>query len=203
MMKSRKIGLFGGTFSPPHNGHVHFAKLFMEKAHLDLLYIMPAGIPPHKETDAWGTAQARLDMAHLAFDTFATVSDYEIRQGGKSYTYKTLEYLRKRHPEDQLYLLVGEDMFLSFDTWKNPNLIFSMATVVCMGREKNFKKKFEAAGAAYEKRYGGKITYLTDVPLPISSTEIRRMCAAGQDISHLVPAPVLGYIMKHGLYKYE
>ncbi len=202
-MKSRKIGLFGGTFSPPHNGHVHFARLFMEKIGLDLLYIMPAGIPPHKEPDIWGTAQARLDMTRLAFGAFASVSDYEIQQSGKSYTYKTLEYLQGEHPTDTLYLLVGEDMFLSFDTWKNPGLIFSMATVVCMGRAENSKEKIETAAAAYEKRYGGRTLYLADTPLPISSTQIRRMCAAGQDISHLVPTPVAGYIMKHGLYKYE
>ena len=203
MMKNRKIGLFGGTFSPPHNGHVHFAKLFMEKVGLDFLYIMPAGIPPHKETDVWGTAQARLDMARLAFETFAYVSDYEIQQGGKSYTYKTLEYLRRLYPEDELYLLVGEDMFLSFDTWKNPDLIFSMATVVCMGRTEGYREKIKTAGAAYKKRYNGNMLYLSAPPLPISSTHIRRMCAEGQDVSHLVPASVYGYIMKHGLYKYE
>ncbi|MCI8611685.1 MAG: nicotinate (nicotinamide) nucleotide adenylyltransferase [Clostridiales bacterium] len=198
-----KIGLFGGTFSPPHNGHVHFAKLFMEKIGLDLLYVIPAGTPPHKETDPWGTEQARLDMARLAFGSFASISDYEIQQSGKSYTYKTLKYLQKMHPTDTLYLLVGEDMYLSFDTWKNPGIIFSAATVVCVSRSEGVKEKMKTAGVVYEKRYGGRSLYLSDEPLPISSTQIREMCVSGQDISHLVPATVAAYIMKHGLYKYE
>ncbi len=198
-----KIGLFGGTFSPPHNGHVRFAKLFIEKVGLDLLYVMPAGTPPHKATDPWGTEQARLEMAQLAFGSFAAVSDYEVQQSGKSYTYKTLEYLQHKHPEDTLYLLVGEDMYLSFDTWKNPGLIFSMATVVCVSRSTGAKEKMKTAGTVYETRYGGKSLYLSDQPLPISSTQIRGMCVSGQDISHLVPEAVAAYIMKHGLYKYE
>ena len=196
-----KIGLFGGTFSPPHNGHVRFAKLFMEKAALDKLYIMPAGIPPHKEADPWGTALARLEMARLAFSSFAVVCDYEIRQVGKSYTYKTLEYLRRVYPGDTLFLLVGEDMFLSFDTWKNPRAIFSMATVVCMNRGTASQEKLEAAGEVYKKRYGGEVMYLDNAPLAVSSTQIRQMCAAGQDISHLVPSPVAAYITENGLYK--
>ncbi|MBS5726161.1 MAG: nicotinate (nicotinamide) nucleotide adenylyltransferase [Clostridiales bacterium] len=195
------IGLFGGTFSPPHNGHVRFAKLFMEKASLDKLYIMPAGVPPHKEPDPWGTAQARLEMARLAFSSFAVVSDYEIRQAGKSYTYKTLKHLREIYPKDTLFLLVGEDMFLSFDTWKNPGAIFSMATVVCMNRGTASREKVEAAGTVYKKRFGGEVMYLENAPLAVSSTQIRQMCAAGQDISKLVPSPVAAYITENGLYK--
>ena len=195
------IGLFGGTFSPPHKGHVFFAKLFMEKASLDKLYIMPAGVPPHKEPDPWGTAQARLEMARLAFDSFAVVSDYEICEAGKSYTYKTLKHLREIYPKDTLFLLVGEDMFLSFDTWKNPGVIFSMATVVCMNRGTASQEKLEATGEVYKKRYGGEVMYLENAPLSVSSTQIRQMCASGQDISRLVPPSVAAYITENGLYK--
>lgn len=195
------IGLFGGTFSPPHNGHVCFAKLFVEKASLDKLYIMPAGVPPHKEPDPWGTAQARLEMARLAFGSFAVVSDYEICEAGKSYTYKTLKHLREIYPKDTLLLLVGEDMFLSFDTWKNPGVIFSMATVVCMNRGTASQEKLEATGEVYKKRYGGEVMYLENAPLSVSSTQIRQMCASGQDISRLVPPLVAAYIIENGLYK--
>lgn len=198
-----KIGLYGGTFSPPHNGHVRFAKLFMERAALDKLYIMPAGIPPHKEADSWGTPQARLEMSRLAFGSFSVVSDYEICQPGKSYTYKTLMHLRQIYPQDTLYLLVGEDMFLSLDTWKCPEILFSAATIVCMHRGTDMRERVEAAGAAYKRRYGGNIIYLEEAPLAVSSTQIRQMCAAGQDISALVPAPVAAYIKQNGLYRYE
>lgn len=198
-----KIGLFGGTFSPPHNGHVRFARLFIEKAELDKLYIMPAGVPPHKETDSWGSAGARLDMARLAFGSFAEVSDYEICASGKSYTYKTLAHLRKIHPCDELFLLVGEDMFLSFDTWKKPEAIFSAATIVCMRRENTEEDVLSKAGADYKQRYGARVIYLWEEPVPVSSTQIRSLCAAGKDISHLVPAPVEKYITENRLYKYE
>lgn len=198
-----KIGLFGGTFSPPHNGHVRFARLFIEHAGLDRLYIMPAGVPPHKETDPWGTARARLDMARLAFGSFADVSDYEICAPGKSYTYKTLAYLRENHSEDELFLLVGEDMFLSFDTWKKPAAVFSTATIVCMRRGETTEDILKAAGTDYEKRYGARVMYLPEEPFVVSSTQIRTLCGAGQDISHLVPDQVAKYITENRLYKYE
>lgn len=198
-----KIGLFGGTFSPPHNGHIRFAKLFIEDVGLDKLYIMPAGIPPHKKTDPWGTTSARMDMAQLAFGSFAVVSDYEICRGGKSYTYKTLEYLQKTHPCDDLYLLVGEDMFLSFDTWKKPEAVFSATTIVCMRRGIYPQDVMDAAGADYKKRYGACVMYLPETPLVVSSTQIRALCAAGKSISHLVPDAVEKYIIENELYKYE
>ena len=198
-----KIGLFGGTFSPPHNGHVRFARLFIEKAELDKLYIMPAGVQPLKETDPWGSAGIRLDMARLAFGSFADVSNYEICAPGKSYTYKTLAYLQRIHPHDALFLLVGEDMFLSFDTWKKPEMIFSAATVVCMRRGDAGEAVLKEAGADYKQRYGAHVIYLAEEPFPVSSTQIRSLCAAGEDISHLVPTEVAKYITENGLYKYE
>ena len=197
------IGLFGGTFSPPHSAHVRAAKLFVKTAKLDKLYVMPAGIPPHKNTDRWGSAEMRLEMTHRAFSSFAEISDYEIKKEGRSYTVETLRYLREMHPEDTLYMLVGEDMFLSFDTWREPCEIMRLCTVVAMRRKDTPKDVMEKAADDYKMRYGAKIILIDDAPLDISSTEIRRRVACGEDIRDLLPTDVCEYINKNGLYRNE
>ena len=129
-----RTGIYGGTFSPPHNGHVSAAKAFFEQARLDRLLIMPSLISPHKPTAEDDVPQRRVDMLKLAFegDPRITVCDYEIKQGGVSYTYLTLEHF---HSEgDTLCFLTGSDMFLTLDEWKNPERIFELAEIWCMSR---------------------------------------------------------------------
>ena len=118
----KRVGIFGGTFNPPHIGHVEAAKAFVENACLDSLIIMPAFIPPHKEYDSIVTCEERLEMCKIAFKDVdkATVSDLEISRGGKSYTYLTLQELTS--DEVELYFLCGTDMIISMDTWKNPDI---------------------------------------------------------------------------------
>ena len=140
-----RTGLFGGTFSPPHNGHIRAAELFVEKMLLDRLVVMPAGIPPHKNADPGADTLSRLDMSREAFGAFAQVSDYEISKLGKSYTSETLEYLKRKYPTDELYMLVGEDMFLSLDTWHEPEKVFGLCTVVCLRRSHSSDRLIELA----------------------------------------------------------
>ncbi len=195
-----RTGLFGGTFSPPHTGHIRAAELFMSTVGLDRLIIMPAGIPPHKETDSGASSYDRLQMARLAFSHIGEVSDYEITKTGKSYTVETLEWLRKAYPEDELYMLMGEDMFLSFDTWRAPEAIVSLATVVYMRRSCGDGRLLLAKECEYRKKWGADFIYLGDDPAVISSTEVRKSIAEGNLSDHITPA-VADYIRKNGLYK--
>ena len=198
-----KIGLYGGTFSPPHSAHVRAAKLFIREAAIDRLYVMPAGIPPHKIADKWGSALYRLEMTRRAFSDFATVSDYEIRKEGRSYTVETLRYLKKEHPDDELFMLIGEDMFLSLDSWRAPEEIMSLATIVALRRNDGDISVMEAKAEDYKRRYGAKIILIEDEPFEVSSTQIRNMIAEGKDTGNLLPESVLEYIKEHGLYKNE
>ena len=198
-----RIGLYGGTFSPPHSAHVRAAKLFFEKAELDRLYVMPAGIPPHKAADEWGKSEHRLEMTKRAFSSFATVSDYEILKEGRSYTVETLRHLKELCPEDELYMLVGEDMFLSLDTWRSPDEIMKLATIVALRRKGGDVSVLEAAAENYKERYGAKIMIIEDEPMELSSTQIRNMIAAGESADRLLPESVSEYIKENNLYKNE
>ncbi|MBQ4067323.1 MAG: nicotinate-nucleotide adenylyltransferase [Clostridia bacterium] len=196
-----RIGLYGGTFSPPHNGHIRAARLFLREARLDKLYIMPAGIPPHKKADAWGDGDSRLEMAALAFGEFSEISDYEIRKSGRSYTVETLRYLKEKHPEDELFMLVGEDMFLSLDTWKAPEEIMKLCKIVTMRREATPQCVMEAAAEDYRRRYGACVKVLEAEPLRASSTDIREKIAKGESVSEFLPSNVAEYICVNGLYR--
>ena len=136
-------GIYGGTFAPVHNGHVAAARAFYDALGLDELLVIPAFLPPHKETEKGDDPAARLAMTRLAFEgdpRRITVSGYEIEQQGTSYTYKTLEHFTA--PDTRLTFLCGTDMFLTFDTWKHPEIIFALARIAHVRRaDLSLKKK--------------------------------------------------------------
>lgn len=197
-----RIGIFGGTFSPVHNGHVEAAKAFVEQMWLDVLFIIPTGLTPHKEMSDGASNFDRLKMCALAFEGMegVIVSDLEIRRKGKSYTIDTIKEIY--HPDNRLFLLCGTDMMLTLDTWKNADEIFKLAYPVYMRREEDealteliIKKNTE-----YKQKYGKIVTRIVADPVTVSSSEIRGRIKAGADISHLVPKKVAEYIKEKGLY---
>ena len=121
-----RIGIYGGTFAPVHKGHVAAAEAFFRQMELDLLYVIPAGIPPHKQIDASDDPIHRLRMCELAFDGMKNVivSDMEIRREGKSFTVDTLRALSAE--DRRLFLLMGTDMMLTLDSWREPDEIFRL-----------------------------------------------------------------------------
>lgn len=197
-----RIGIYGGTFSPVHNGHFAAAKAFMEQMWLDVLFVIPAGIPPHKQVDQQVSAIDRYRMCELAFGDMegVIVSDLELRRDGKSYTVDTLRELTA--PDTRLFLLMGTDMLLSLDEWREPEEIFRLSYPVYIRREKDavldglIVKKI----AEYQKNYGKVVRRIVADPIEISSTDIRRALKEGQDISGLVPQKVADYILANKLY---
>lgn len=196
------IGLYGGTFSPVHNGHVRAAKLFLEKYGFDKLIIMPAGIPPHKASPTDVKAKDRLEMCRLAFERISPVvevSDFEINKAGKSYTVETVEYLMSQN--HGVTVLCGEDMILCLDTWHRAAELMKMcrfaAMVRCDGSREKVIKKIEEL----KRDYGADIDLIDADPLEISSTEIRGAMEDGKLLSHLVPESVAEYIKKNRLYE--
>lgn len=199
-MKKKRIGIFGGTFNPPHNGHIMSAKHFIDEMSLDKLLIIPTFIPPHKSYNSQVTCEERLEMCKLAFSEIekAYVSDVEIMRGGTSYTYITLQELDA--DDIQLFMLCGTDMMLSIDTWKNPQIIFESADICYVRREEDSETAalLEEKCKEYTLKFGARIHSLKNDVIDISSTEIRE---SFDKMKENVPIGVLKYITEKGLYK--
>ena len=202
-MRKKRIGIYGGTFAPPHKGHVKAARYFIRCARLDELLITVTYTPPHKQVRGDDDPDMRLDMARLAFGKIkkAAVSDYEIEKEGVSYTKDTLAHFKT--DDNELYLLVGDDMFLTLDTWKCPEEIFSLCTVVCFPRDDGGEilEKIKSKKAEYEEKFSARIMTPQYPAFEMSSTEIRDDVKNRRDISKKVSKEVLEYINEHGLYR--
>lgn len=193
--KRKRIGIFGGTFNPPHLGHLIVAEHVQSMLSLDTIYFVPSFISPHKKRGEETLASHRLKMVRLAIRTnkkFAC-SDLEIKQKDISYSYRTIESFHKAFPSSRLFLLIGADNFVDFSTWKYPGRICDEATLVVMSRSAHAP----AAGTQF-----AAAAKFVDVPdIEISSTEIRKRIKQGKSIRYLVPEVVRRYILEHGIYR--
>ena len=197
-----RIGIYGGTFNPPHVGHLQAAKQAVQTLGLDRLLLIPDRIAPHKTMPPGSpTAQQRLEMLQIAAGDAARmeVSDIELRREGVSYTWQTLQQLKEQYPDAQLVLLMGSDMFLSFHTWVHPERILEMASLGVFYRgDKN--EKALVAERAKEMRDQGAVVELVENPvIQISSTQMRRLLAF-RCADELLPDGVLDYIRENRLY---
>lgn len=191
-----RIGVFGGTFNPPHNGHKKLALEIPGRLSLDLLIIVPTHIPPHKEARMLADDEDRLNMCRLCFDEKNNVvSDIELKRDGKSYTVETLAQLKESYPDDKLYFIMGSDMLLSFHQWREPEKILELADICAVSRHKGETEKLRNYVKKYFAEYKDKFTVLEFEPIDISSTEIRN----SKDTS-MLPAKVAEYIKERGLY---
>jgi nicotinate-nucleotide adenylyltransferase len=197
-----RVGIYGGTFAPIHNGHVKAAKAFMEQMKLDYLFIIPTCLPPHKQMDHSDDPLYRLRMCELAFEDTdgVVISDTEIKRGGKSYTYDTLKELSR--PNTRLFLMCGTDMVLTFDTWYKFEEIFKLCYPVYVRRENDpiLTKRIVDKITEYYNKYGVMFRRIVTDPLEVSSTQIRKMVGEGKDISALVPKSVAKFIADNRLY---
>ena len=198
-----RIGIYGGTFSPPHNGHLMAARAFMEQMWLDLLYVIPTALPPHKEMEAPISAEHRLAMCRAAFGGMegVIVSDCELRRQGKSYTVDTLREFYD--PENRLFLLCGTDMMLTLDTWYQAEEIFKLCYPIYIRREDDpiLTKRIIAKIAEYQQKYGAIVRRVVMDPIVLSSTQIRKSVAEGRAIDGMVSPAVAEYICTHELYR--
>ena len=196
-----RIGIFGGTYNPPHLGHVQAAVYGKNALNLDKLYLIPSYISPHKVLpEGSPTPQQRLQMVRLAArNTDLTVSDMELIRGGASYTYETVLALKKDHPDAQIYLMMGTDMYLTLNTWREAELLLSMVTPVVFYRgDRGERELAEQKKQEFEKK-GIESILLQNPVFEISSTQLRRMlifdCA-----SPFLNEEVKNYILDNRLY---
>ncbi len=197
-----RIGIYGGTYAPVHNGHLVAARAFVEQMKLDRLLIIPAAIPPHKQLGFSDAPEHRLRMCELAFEgeEKIRVSDIEIARGGRSYTVDTLRALRS--PKRKLFLLCGTDMMLTFDQWREFEEIFALSCPAYIRREENreLDAKIIEKNKEYYEKYGVAFRRIVADPVVVSSTDIRKKIRAGEDISDYLPAKVAEYIEEKKLY---
>ena len=200
-----KTGIYGGSFNPIHKGHLTAAMSAARQLGLDRLFLIPASVPPHKVLSAdSATPQQRLEMTVLAtaeMDCPVEVLDLELKRTGKSYTSDTLRELKERYPEDELWLLMGTDMFLSFHTWHEPDVILSLASLAAFSRtEEGEDEAFAAQEKFLEETFGANVVTLENPDvIEVSSTQVRAALPAGDGEEYLTAA-VYGYILRHGLY---
>lgn len=199
-----KIGIYGGSFNPPHLGHMAAARAAVEALELDRLLIVPACDPPHKElTEDSAAPQYRLEMAVIMADQLpkAECWDVEIVRDGLSYTVDTLEEAKRLWPEAELWLLVGADMYLSLHTWRDPERIMELSGICAFDRDmKDSSTQFEEQKMFLEQTYNAKVVIISNPDVvEISSTEIRKALANGEGQNYLHET-IYGYILRKKLY---
>ena len=201
-----KIGIYGGTFNPPHRGHMAAARAAMETLKLDRLLLIPAGIPPHKTMPSGSASAAqRQEMTRLAAESLGgnvEVLDLELHRQGKSFTSDTLAQLKAQYPADELWLLMGTDMFLSLQTWHEPEKVVALAGIAAFSRSaQDTEEAFNAQRQDLYRAYPDARIFTLDIPelVEISSTQLRAMLERGEGAGLLAPA-VYGYILREGLY---
>lgn len=200
-----RIGIFGGTFNPPHLGHKNLALKIKELAKLDKIIVIPSCVPPHKQSEQLADGNHRMKMCELMFtEDFFTVSDIEIKRQGKSYTYDTVVELKKTYPDDELFLIVGSDMLLSFHLWYRFNDIISLVKLCVASRsddvskEKLYDYAKETLGLDESK---GELVIADVEPMTVSSTDVRQHILSGLDNCELTSREVFDYARINLLYQ--
>jgi nicotinate-nucleotide adenylyltransferase len=195
------IGILGGTFNPPHMGHLVMAQEALDQLDLDRVVFMPVAVPPHKEAREDPGAAARLELCRLAVahDDRFEVSTLEIERGGASFTVDTLRELHDVEPEHDLTFIVGGDMAQSLPAWREPEAILRLARLAVAERE---GVRREDIARRLEPLHDGDRVVFFDMPrIDVSSSTIRRRVAEGRPVRYLVPDAVAAAIAEHGLYR--
>ena len=195
------IGILGGTFNPPHMGHLVMAQEALDQLGLDRVVFMPVATPPHKEAREDPGTEARVELCRLAVadDERFAVSELEIRRGGASYTVDTLRELHELEPEHDLTFIVGGDMAQSLPAWREPEAILALAQLAVAEREG--VRREDIARRLEPLHHGDRVTFFDMPRIDVSSSDIRRRVAEGRPIRYLVPDAVADAIAQRNLYR--
>ncbi len=197
------IAVYGGTFNPVHKGHYNCLKTALDSLSLDKVIVLPDRIPPHKSAQGLTSGKDRLNMCRIAFKDLdkVSVSDWELKQQGKSYSVITLRHFHEKYPQDKLYFIMGSDMLLSFESWFEYKEILTLASLVCVSRENSMtREKLEQHAQKLMQQNGGEILILETEPFEISSTKLRKMINKSLDCYCYLDKNVVKYIKDNNLY---
>jgi nicotinate-nucleotide adenylyltransferase len=190
------IGLFGGSFNPPHVAHLIVAEVARDQFGFDEVWWIPNATPPHKSQDDLAPVDHRLEMTRraVADNPAFQLCDIEIERAGVSYTVDTVQTLQEQHPDTNFALLIGSDSLDHFAEWHAPDEIAERVPLVVY-------KRPGVIDAVPEPRFANRVSFVAAPVMEVSGTEIRSRCRAGRSIRYLVPEAVRAYIQEHGLYR--
>lgn len=199
------ICLFGGTFDPPHLGHRRLLETAIKAAAPERVFVIPDRLPPHKASDKLVSPSLRLEMCRLTFGGIdgVEISDREIMQEGKSYSIYTVRYFRELYPEGRLWFVMGSDMLLCFEKWYCWQELLRLCTPLCLARCSGDAEAARAQAERLSELSGiPRAAVVIDAPpMEISSTELRKALARGEDVSQFMEAETLRFIKEKGIYK--
>lgn len=197
------IAIYGGTFNPVHIGHVNLLDCFIRTLDFDEVIVIPTNIPPHKNVHITADGETRLEMCRLAFKgEKITVSDIELKREDKSYSYDTVSELKKIYPDDDLFFIMGSDMFLSLEGWYRYDDLKKLITFCAAARSTEDRKLLEEQAVKLEKN--GAKTVIVDIDIiDISSAQIREKIMFGEPVAEFLPKDVESIISKNNLYSFE
>ena len=198
-----RLGLYGGTFDPVHYGHLLLAEQCREQCGLDEVWFIPAHQAPHKQGTAMTPGKERAEMLEFAVAGYPQfkVSRIEIQRGGTSFTVDTLQQLRDENPARELFFLIGADSLVDLPTWREPERIASLATIVAVNRG---DRPLPAADELKDKvgdTIGARVRLVTMPGIDLSASDLRQRVREGRSIRFMVPRAVEAYIAEHRLYQ--
>ena len=201
--RKRKAGIMGGTFDPIHIGHLILGETAHQQFGLDVVYYMPAGNPPHKQNrKGRATDEQRIEMVRMAIASnphFDILLD-EMNADGYSYTYRTLEKLREKYPENDYYFIIGADSLTDFDTWREPQRIMDNCHMVAATRNHMAAEVFDELLEKRRKQFRGDFLKLDSPNLDVSSNHLRAMIRENISVKYYLPDDVIAYIEEHQIY---
>lgn len=196
--RTMDIGLFGGSFNPPHIAHLIVAEIVRDQFTLDEVWWIPNASPPHKRNRNLVEVEHRMEMTRLAVESNPNfrVSDVEVKREGVSYTVDTIRTLQETHPKTDFGLIIGSDSLDYFAEWHEPDEILDRVPLIVY-------KRPGALESVALPRYANRVRYVAAPMMEVSGTEIRARCRKGRSIRYLVPESVRTYIEARGLYRDE
>ena len=201
MKTNRRVGIMGGTFNPIHNGHLLLAKTAKDFLDLEKVIFIPTGDSYMKENVL--SAEKRYHMTELAVSDQPDfeISDIELKRKGHSYTYETLEILKKENPDTDYFFLMGADSLFAIESWYQTDIICKLCTLVCVVRDDTSSMELSHQKAKMENKYHANVILLPFEKIDISSSQIRTDCRNQKDIRKEVPEKVLTFIKEEHLYQ--
>ncbi|MCA9075603.1 MAG: nicotinate-nucleotide adenylyltransferase [Planctomycetaceae bacterium] len=198
-----RLGIYGGTFDPVHYGHLLLAEQCREQCALDEVWFVPAGVPPHKQGDGITPAKDRINMLDFALAGMPefSISRIEVDREGPSYTVDTLQHLVDADDSRELFLLIGADSLTDFPTWREPQRILELATLVAVNRGDFDEQQLRADVERLGSQATDRVRFVEMPGVDISATDIRDRAKAERSLRFLTPRPVVHYIVEHGLYR--
>ena len=201
----KKIGVFGGTFNPIHNGHIYLAKSAYKLLNLDKVLVIPSGFSYQKSGENVLSKNIRADMVKLATKDYPYLeySDIEVKKEGNSYTYSTILELKEEYEAAKLYLIIGADILFNLESWKNPEILLSNCILGVMLRDDHNKSEIIKMCNYLNEKYNAETEFIDVEKIDISSTKIRKSikCGAFTNSANELPVKVYNYIIDNGLYK--